>query len=168
MPLFDDWGPEPPPTMEESLEIEVIRERVLRNDSYREAYELLNSQLNAIHLRATAIISTCGVVVTVTGFSGRLIAGTSTMAQIFVIAGITSCFSAAVVTMVKVMPVRWMTSYMYQEPQVWLLTAIRRRDRKTRFFRFATFLLVLGLALYGVSVAIMLLNPFANAVANAR
>lgn len=162
MTFFDYQGPEAPPSIDERLEIEVIRERILRKDSFRDAYELLNAQLNAIHLRATAIFTICGVVVTVTGFSGRLIAGTSPLGQVFVIAGLLLCVLAAAIAMLFVTPVRWMTSYMYMEPDEWLLTAIRRRNRKTRAFRAATIILVLGLTLYGLAICLMLYSPDAG------
>lgn len=164
MPLFDYWGPEHNPTRRERIEVEAIRGKMLSGDSMSEAYELLNAQMNIIHMRAMAIITITGVVVTVTGFSGRLIAGTSRLAQFLIISGLLTCILAATVTMLWVMPIRWLTSYMNTSTDEWLLAAIRRRDRKTRAFRIASILLIIGLTLYGLSICQMLWFPHAHEI----
>ncbi|MCB2154921.1 hypothetical protein KQI84_08535 [bacterium] len=153
-----------PATIEEHLEIECIRERILRADSYKDAYALINEQLNAIHMRATGVITIAGVVVTVTGFSGRTIAGTSLLAQILVVSGLLACVLAAAITMLYVTPVRWLTSYMHLDPEQWLLAAIRRRDKKTKAHRIAVIVLVIGLTLYGLSICQMLMFPFEHMI----
>lgn len=166
---FDYQGPEDNPTAAEKSEIGAIREKMLRGaDNLRDAHDLLNAQLNAIHLRATAIITITGVVVTVTGFSGRIIAGTSKLAQMLIVSGLGFCILAAAVTLLWVTPVRWITSYMHLSTEEWLLSAIRRRDRKTRAFRVATWLLIIGLTLYGLSIAQMLFFPHAHEVGIVR
>lgn len=156
--------PQPPATIEEHLEVECIRERILRNDSYKDAYELINEQLNAIHLRATGSITIAGVVITVTGFSGRTIAGTSLLAQVLVVSGLLMCVLAAAITMLFVTPVRWMTSYMHLDTEQWLLAAIRRRNLKTRAHRLAVVVLVIGITLYGLAICQMLFFPFATMI----
>ena len=45
------------------------------------ALEIVESQLNTLYARAQILLSLAGIVVTVTGFSGRLIAGSSPLAQ---------------------------------------------------------------------------------------
>jgi hypothetical protein len=163
--FFDYRGPEAPPNRRERREMECIKSTFTgQGDIYR----LLNEQLNTIHMRAAAIITIVGVVVTVTGFSGRLIAGTSTLAQWLIVSGLAFTILAGATTLFFVMPVRWITTYMAIGLDQWMLVAIRRRDRKTRAHRVATVLLILGIALYGSSIALMLLNPFAYEVANAR
>ncbi|MEY3000326.1 MAG: hypothetical protein RL648_540, partial [Verrucomicrobiota bacterium] len=54
-------------------------ERILEmcNGSLRDAMAVVERQFSTLHNRAQVLFSFCGVVVTVTGFSGRLIAGTS-------------------------------------------------------------------------------------------
>ena len=158
---FDEQSP---PTMEEHVEVECIRERILRGDSYKDAYVLINEQLNAIHLRAAGVITIAGVVVTVTGFSGRTIAGTSLLAQILIIGGLLACVLASAITMLFVTPVRWLTSYMHMDPEQWLLAAIRRRNYKTKAYQFSVFVMVIGLTLYGLAICQMLLFPLAHAV----
>ncbi|MEQ8820610.1 MAG: hypothetical protein RLY93_10220 [Sumerlaeia bacterium] len=169
MPLRT-FGPEDldaPQTEAERQEMVAI-ERLTTNAQLLKTFDILDKQLNALHLRGTAVITIVGVVVTVTGFSGRIIAGTSTFAQTCVIGGLALCIAAAAVTFAFVMPIRWITSYLHLGQHQWLLTAIRRRNRKTRAFRFAAFLLIIGIALYGIAIAQMLAFPFAYENLNAR
>lgn len=132
---------------------------LVRGDGAR-ALEFLERQLNTLHARAQVLMSLAGVVVTVTGFSGRLIAGTNLAAQIFLIAGLVCVLVSAAVVFARVMSVRWVTSAL-AEPEIVVALAqvIARRDRKTRSYTFGGCVLVLGIALYCVAIAIMLLNP---------
>lgn len=124
------------------------------------ALEFLERQLNTLHMRAQVLMSLAGVVVTVTGFSGRLIAGTNTAAQMFLIAGLACVVASAALVFVRVMSVRWVTSAL-AEPEIAsaLAQIITRRDRKTRAYLAGGCALILGIALYCVAIGIMLLNP---------
>jgi len=55
------------------------------------------------------------------------------------------------------MPIRWVTGYMHLPPRIWLLTALRRRDRKSRALRLAAWLVTVGMMFYLSSIAVMLL-----------
>lgn len=124
------------------------------------ALEFIERQLNTLHTRAQVLMSLAGVVVTVTGFSGRLIAGTNTAAQMFLVAGLVSVLASAAVVFSRVMAVRWVTSSL-DEPDIAgaVEQVLARRNRKTRAYQFGGRILVAGLALYCVAITIMLLNP---------
>jgi hypothetical protein len=123
----------------------------------------LEAQMNVLHGRTQVLLTLCGVVVTVTGFSGRIIAGTSLLAKISIITGLTLVLVAAAVGVFGVLPVKWLTQQPGNDPRGWLLNVLTYRDRKTVAYRWATALLLLGLAVYVISIALMLLTPGAPA-----
>ncbi len=161
-----DTGAEP--TAEENREIDSIMRIYIADGDPREAYSLINDQLNTIHTRATAILTVVGAVVTVTGFSGRLIAATLPAAQALVITGLFLSMTAGAITLIRVMHVRWISTYMYLPPRQWLLVAIRRRNNKTRAIRLAASVLVVGLTLYAIAISLLLVNPHGADMLGAR
>lgn len=123
------------------------------------AIELLERQLNTLHTRAQVLLSLAGVVITVTGFSGRAIAGTGAVAQLLVVAGVAVVVFSAVWVYLGAMGLRWITAQMEEEPTQTLAAIIVRRDRKTRSYKTGGVALSIGLVLYGIAVGMMLFNP---------
>ncbi len=123
------------------------------------ALGMLEGQLNTLHARAQVLLSLAGVVVTVTGFSGRLVAGTNRFAQTAIILGLLFVLASAVWLFLRVTLVRWVTAEEGEEPEELLETIIHRRNRKTRAYRQGGKLLLLGFTLYLVAIATMLLHP---------
>ena len=120
---------------------------------------MLERQFMVLHNRAQVLLGLAGVVVTTTGFSGRLIAGTDTTAQWLIIAGIAFALLSASLVVWGVLHLRWLTMHPGTETRDWLLTVLRYRDTKTHFYRVAIVLMLVGLVFYVGAIAIMLLNP---------
>ena len=80
------------------------------------ALEILERQMNVLHARSQVLLSLAGIVVTVTGFSGRVIAGTSTFAKITVVLGLFVVLLSAVWTWSRVMAIKWITAELEGEP----------------------------------------------------
>ena len=121
--------------------------------------EILERHLNTLHTRAQVLISLAGIVVTVTGFSGRLIAGTNLSAQILIISGLAIVLLSAVFVTRKVMRVKWVTTDIQDDSIETLETVINRRNQKTKAFYTGGIILSFGLFLYCTAISIMLLNP---------
>lgn len=119
----------------------------------------LENHLNTLHTRAQVLISLAGVVITVTGFSGRIIAGTNLPAQILIISGLVIVLISAVFVTRKVMRVKWVTTDIQEDSIETLVTVINRRDQKTKAFYTGGIILSMGLFLYCAAISIMLLNP---------
>jgi hypothetical protein len=133
----------------------------LCNGNLRDAVVLLENQLNTIHTRVQVLLSFCGIVITTTGFSGRLIAGTHIAAQIAIIIGLALMVVCAAYVFDRVGGVRWITRELDDaQPETALAAVLRRRDKKTIAYRRSGYFLLLGLVFYGISIAIMLLNPY--------
>jgi len=148
-----------PPSM--PVEAEATAILALTKGDLLRALEIAQNQLNVIYVRAQVLMSLSGLVVTVTGFSGRLIAGSSLIAQLFLVAGLFLCLCSTVWVFLRVMRVRWVTSMLGGEEKAALVQALIHRDRKTRAYALGGRILCVGLALYGVSIALMLTNPVA-------
>jgi len=126
---------------------------------------LLERQLNVLHMRAQVIIGFAAVAVTTTGFSGRLIAGTSTTAQVCIITGLMTVLLSCLLIFVRVMAVDWVISRRIQDQALETLKQIiYYRNCKTRAYRYGGYGIFIGLAIYAVAIAIMLLHPEALAV----
>jgi hypothetical protein len=138
------------------------RNRILREYAgagFPEIMAMLERQFTVLHNRAQVLLGLCGIIISTTGFSGRLIAGTDERAQWLVIAGVALVLLAAGVVCWGVLHLRWLTMQLGGDTPAWLATTLRYRDTKTNAYRVGLLLMLLGLALYAAAIAIMLLNP---------
>lgn len=127
--------------------------------SLMQAMGVVERQLATLHSRAQVLFSFCGVVVTVTGFSGRLIAGTNTAAQVCVVLGLAVVIGCAFYVFHSVMTLRWTTQRLGTSSEETLRQVLERRNLKTHAYRKGGYILFIGLVLYGIAVTLMLLNP---------
>jgi hypothetical protein len=125
----------------------------------RTAFEMVQGQLGTIVLRTQVMLSLSGIVITVTGFSGKAIATTSNLARITVVAGLALVLAAAAVAVVGVLRLRWLTQELRPTPLETLERGIRIRDAKTRSLGVALVLFVVGFSLYCFAVAQLLVAP---------
>ena len=136
-------------------EIEMVLK--LCSNDLREALKIYEQQLNVLQSRAQVLMSLAGVVLTITGFSGQRIAGTSRFAQVCVIAGLSVVLLSAIWIWKKVLSIRWMTSDLAGGPEAILSRIIERRDTKTKAYTAGGFILCLGFVLYSIAFAKMLI-----------
>lgn len=129
--------------------------------SWDVVHGILERQFAVLHNRAQVLIGLCGIVITTTGFSGRLIAGTSRYAQELIIAGVATVLLAATLIVWGVQHIRWLTQQPGDDLRGWLLASLAYRDRKTTIYRVAIAFLLAGLSFYVIAIAMMLLAPTA-------
>lgn len=120
---------------------------------------VLERQFLLLHHRAQVLLALSGIIISTTGFSGRIIAGTNALAQALVIAGVGLVLLSAVIVAWGVLHLRWLTMQPGQTPRDWLITSLRYRDIKTTFYRVGLVVALVGITLYCGSIAIMLANP---------
>ncbi|MDD3118727.1 MAG: hypothetical protein PHQ27_06085 [Victivallales bacterium] len=133
-------------------------EKMTDGDLLRQ-HGLLDRQFTVLQTRAQVLVSIAGIVVTVTGFSGRIIAGTHIVGQLLVIAGLATVIAAAVYLVGRVLRVRWLTSLLAEESADRLERILYLRELKLAAYRRGGTILLLGLVLYGTAISIMLLYP---------
>jgi hypothetical protein len=128
-----------------------------RGDAER-AYGVVERQLSVLVLRTQVMLSLSGIVITVTGFSGRAIAQTNDLARLLVSTGILVVLAAAATAIGGVLRLRWLTQELADDMQDTLLRMLEIRDTKSRFLSLALLLFIAGFSCYCIAIAQMLLN----------
>ncbi len=119
---------------------------------------LLESQLGSVTSRAQMLLQLAGLTITVTGFSGAHIAQSGRLAAILVVSGLVIVLLAASHSLGGILRIRWATQLAPCPARDAIVAAIRMRDHKTRVFSQSIALLIVGLALYIGSVALLLVG----------
>jgi hypothetical protein len=123
----------------------------------RLAFEMVERQLAVLVVRTQVILSLSGIVITVTGFSGRAVAEVNELARFSIITGMFVVLAAAAVGIVGVLRVSWLSSIITDDPLETLERGLIIRDQKTRYLMLSLLLWVSGFSLYCVAVAQLLL-----------
>ncbi|SRR5260221_4375083 len=121
------------------------------------AYEVIERQLASLMLRAQVLIALSIVVITATGFSGRVLAAASRIAHALVAGGMLAVLAAAAVSGFGVLGLRQLSQELDDEPVVTLLRGLELRDRRARNLRIAFLLWAPGFAVYCAAVAQLLM-----------
>jgi hypothetical protein len=121
------------------------------------AFDVVERQLAVLVLRTQVMLSLSGIVITVTGFSGRAIAQTSALARDCIAAGILVVLAAAAAAIGGVFRIAWLTQSLDEDPLQMLVNAIGLRDQKARYLRLSLLLFVVGFSLYCIAIAQLLL-----------
>ncbi|MBI1336194.1 MAG: hypothetical protein GC164_04440 [Phycisphaera sp.] len=138
---------------------ELARIRAIYRDDTAAIMAMLERQFAVLHNRAQVLLGLCGIVISTTGFSGRIIAGTNRLAQALIILGVTGVLAAAGIVSWGVLHLRWLSQQPGELPDGWLATSLAYRDRKTRYYRYAIVIMLVGLTLYVGAICVMLANP---------
>lgn len=136
---------------------EVRRIIQFSNGDSARAFDVVERQMSVLVLRTQVLLSLAGIVVTVTGFSGRTIAQTSELARVLIATGIVVVLSSAAVAIGGVLRLRWLTQELGDQMEETLLRMVALRDSKTRFLTAALALFVVGFCCYVGAIALMLL-----------
>jgi hypothetical protein len=132
--------------------------RILKmTDDHFAALGVLERQLGVLVLRSQVLLSLCGIVITVTGFSGRAIAQTSFSARLCISLGIFVVLASAATAIVGVLRVKWLTQVAADEPLETLVNGIHIREQKSRYLAVSQVLFVTGFALYCAAIAQLLM-----------
>ncbi len=118
----------------------------------------IQHQMSILAGRAQMLLQLAGLTITVTGFSGTSIARSGRVGAMLIVSGLVLVLVAASITMVGILRVRWTTSVRPMPLEEAVRVALSLRDRKTNAFARALSVLLVGLALYVSSVAVLLLG----------
>lgn len=123
----------------------------------RQAFDIVHGQLAVLVLRTQVMLSLSGIVITVTGFSGRAIAETSALARGSIVSGLLIVLAAAAVAVWGVLRLNWITQELTPDARLTLERGLTLRNRKARFLTVALSLFVVGFSLYCLAVAQLLI-----------
>lgn len=121
------------------------------------AFEIVQGQLGVLVLRTQVMLSLSGIVITVTGFSGRAIATTSDFARGAVVTGLFLVLCAAAMGVAGVLRLKWLTQSLDDDILVTLRKGLAIRNKKATFLSIALAIFILGFASYCAGVAQLLL-----------
>jgi hypothetical protein len=137
---------------------EVSRILALTKGDAQRAFEVVERQLSVLVLRTQVMLSLSGIVITVTGFSGRAIAQTNELARLLVSAGIVIVLAAAATAIGGVLRLRWLTQELRDDITDTLSRMLEIRDTKSRFLSVALVLFIVGFSCYCIAIAQMLIH----------
>ncbi|MBM4783551.1 MAG: hypothetical protein GQE15_38240 [Archangiaceae bacterium] len=137
---------------------EIQRILKLTNSDTERAFGLVERQLSVLVLRTQVMLSLSGIVITVTGFSGKAIAQTNELARTLVSAGILIVLAAAATAIGGVLRLKWLTQELGEDLHQTLDRMLRVRDEKSRFLSAALVLFIVGFSCYCIAIAQMLMH----------
>ncbi len=137
---------------------EIDRILKLTNSDTERAFGLVERQLSVLVLRTQVMLSLSGIVITVTGFSGRAIAQTNELARTLVSAGILIVLAAAATAIGGVLRLKWLTQELGEDLRQTLDRMLQVRDEKSRFLSAALVLFIIGFSCYCIAIAQMLMH----------
>ncbi|MBL8940880.1 MAG: hypothetical protein JNM69_40430 [Archangium sp.] len=137
---------------------EIDRILKLTGSDTERAFGLVERQLSVLVLRTQVMLSLSGIVITVTGFSGKAIAQTNELARTLVSAGILIVLAAAATAIGGVLRLKWLTQELGEDLRQTLDRMLQVRDEKSRFLSAALVLFIVGFSCYCIAIAQMLIN----------
>lgn len=126
---------------------------------HRAAYGVVEAQLHVLVLRTQVLLSLSGIVITVTGFSGRAIAQTGALARWSISVGILFVLAAALTAVGGVLRLRWLSQTIGDDPLATVTRALGVRDQKGRFLAVSMVLFGIGFAGYVIAIVQLLMDP---------
>lgn len=130
----------------------------LSAQDYLRSIQLIENQLNVVQTRAQVMVGIAGMVITVTGFSGKEIVATSSLARYLIVFGLGTVLAATLWVFLRVMIIHWATSCIEEDPLMTLEKLIQYRNQKTIAYEIGGKILGLGLICYGIAVSLMLFS----------
>jgi hypothetical protein len=122
------------------------------------AFETIERQLGILVLRTQVLLSLSGIVVTVTGFSGKAIAQSGPPAPALIVSGLLTVLASASVLVSGVLRLTWITKKIVPDKLATLAQGIALRDEKSRHLAVAMVLFVAGFALYCGAISLLLMR----------
>lgn len=135
-----------------------------------QAAGLLNylvNQVATVRQQAQTMLGLCGLIITVTGFSGPRMIESSRLSAWAMVTGIALTLVGAVLSLHVMIQVRWVSEELAKDTVTMVMRVFARRDRQNRQTIVAGFFVAAGLAAYLLSVAITAFASATNGIGGA-
>ncbi len=119
---------------------------------------LLSGQLAVLKQQAHALMGLCGLVVTVTGFSGAHMVRAGSTPALLMVLGIAWVLVASVLCLRAMAQVRWVTKELTEDLRETAAAVIARRDQQHAVLSWSAACVACGLACYLAAVAVAALG----------
>ncbi len=121
-------------------------------DDYGKLFAVVKDSFTLVQTRAQMLLGLATICLTITGFSGPRMAQSNAYSRFFIAFGLSFVLASVIAIVVSPLRLRWLTAWRAESLDETLLENLRRRDSKTRFYRIATLLLLIGLTGYLLSL----------------
>lgn len=120
-------------------------------------YQYLINCYNIIQNRSQIILSLATICLTITGFSGAKIASSSSFSMICIAIGLALVLLSIVIVLSGPLQLKWVTQIYLKDIDNTMIELIKTRNKKTRLYHLAMFMLGIGLSFYVLSVILFLI-----------
>lgn len=119
---------------------------------YAKLFAAVKESFALIQTRAQMLLGLATICLTITGFSGPRMAQSNGYSRFFIAFGLFFVLASVIAIVVGPLRLRWITAWRAESLDETLLGNLQRRDSKTRYYRIATLLLLIGLTGYLLSL----------------
>lgn len=130
----------------------------IHGDDTARLFSVLKESFVLIQTRSQMLLGLATICMTITGFSGPRMAASNPYSRFFIGFGLSFVLASVIAVVVGPLRLRWLTAWRAESLDETLLENLRRRDSKTKFYRIATLLLLIGLTGYLLSLIFYLFS----------
>lgn len=131
-------------------ELDFLKE--IHGEDYPMLFAVVREWFSLLQTRAQMLLGLATICLTITGFSGPRMAASNAYSRFFIGFGLVFVLASVVAIVIGPLRLRWITVWRGASKDETLLENIRRRDFKTTCYRVGTFLLLIGLTGYLLSL----------------
>jgi hypothetical protein len=122
-----------------------------------EIHKMFEGQFQVLYQRSQTLISLAGIVITVTGFSGKIIAQTSFLSRVLIVVGLFFVLLSGMLAIWGIIRIRFITQWYEPDIHSFIFHLLENRNRKTQYFILSMISLIFGFTLYVISISMMLM-----------
>ncbi len=141
-----------------SPEEELAFLKEIHGEDYGALFAFLREAFALLQMRAQMLLGLATICLTITGFSGPRMAQSNAFSRFFIGFGLLFVLASVAAIVAGPLHLRWMTAWRADSLDETLIQNIRRRDAKTRLYKIATVLLLIGLTGYLLSLGFFLMT----------
>ncbi len=128
-------------------ELEFMKE-IHGAENYAKLFAVVKDSFALIQTRAQMLLGLATICLTITGFSGPRMAQSNAYSRFFIGFGLLFVLASVIAIGVGPLRLRWLTAWRGENMDETLEENLKRRDSKTKYYRIATWLLLIGLTGY--------------------
>ena len=131
-------------------EVEFLKE--IHGEDYSRLFDAVKESFELLQTRSQMLLGLATICLTITGFSGPKMAQSNSFSRFFISFGLSFVLASIIAVVAGPLRLRWMTEWKAATLDETLAENIKRRRFKTRLYRMATALLMMGLTGYLLSL----------------
>ena len=131
-------------------EVKFLKE--IHGEDYSRLFDVVKESFVLLQMRSQMLLGLATICLTITGFSGPHMAQSNSFSRFFIGFGLSFVLASIMAVVAGPLRLQWITAWKAESLDETLVQNIRRRDSKTRLYRIATALLIVGLTGYLLSL----------------